>query len=87
VNRNQEGIDMKTIETSQTAGPDGRLRLEIPVDRIGQTYHIVVVVDEVPTGSQTKNEWPPGYLDSTIGKWQGEFVCESEGPFEQREPL
>ena len=84
---------MKTIQTSQQAGPDGKLRLEIPVDNVGHTYHVLVIFDEQPAESRTAEEWrtagewPPGYLDSTIGKWQGEFVCESEGPFEQREPL
>jgi hypothetical protein len=71
---------MKTIQTSQQAGPDGKLRLEIPVDRVGHTYHVLVILDEQPTESRTAGEWPPGYLDSTIGKWQGDFVCESEAP-------
>jgi hypothetical protein len=79
---------MKTIQTSQQAGPDGKLRLEIPVDKVGRTYHVLVILDEQPAESRTPGgEWPPGYLDSTIGKWQGDFLCESEGPFEDREPL
>jgi hypothetical protein len=48
---------------------------------------VLVILDEQPAESRTAGEWPPGYLDSTIGKWQGDFVCESEGPFEHREPL
>ena len=78
---------MKTIKTAQQVGPDGKLRLEIPVDKIGHTYHIVVIFEEQMPERRTDGEWPPGYLDSTIGKWQGDFVCESEGPFEQREAL
>lgn len=78
---------MKTIQTSQQAGADGKLRLEIPVDKVGHTYRVLVIFDEQPAESRTAGEWPPGYLDSTIGKWQGDFVCESEGPFEHREPL
>jgi diadenosine tetraphosphate (Ap4A) HIT family hydrolase len=34
---------MKTIQTSQQAGPDGKLRLEIPVDKVGHTYHVLVI--------------------------------------------
>ena len=79
--------EMKTIQTSQQAGPDGKLRLEIPVDKVGCTYHVLVILDEQPAESRTAGEWPPGYLHSTIGKWQGDFVCESEGSFEHREPL
>ena len=44
---------MKTIQTSQQAGPDGKLRLEIPVDKVGQTYRVLVIFDEQPTESQT----------------------------------
>ncbi len=78
---------MKTIQTSQQAGADGKLRLEIPVAKAGYTYRVLVVFDEQPMESGEKEEWPPGYLESTIGKWQGDFVCESEGPFERRESL
>ena len=78
---------MKTIETAQEAGTDGKLRLEIPVDKAGQIYHVIVIVDEQPTPARTPEAWPPGYLEATIGKWEGDFVCESEGRFEQREPL
>ena len=39
---------MKTIQTSQQAGPDGKLRLEIPVDKVGHTYHVLVIFDEQP---------------------------------------
>lgn len=78
---------MKTIETAQQAGPDGMLRLEIPVDRVGSTYHVLVILTEQPSPSPLATEWPPGYLDLTIGKWQGEFEIECERPFEQRESL
>jgi hypothetical protein len=78
---------MKTIQTSQQAGPDGKLRLEIPVDKVGNTYHVVVMFDEQSAESPIAEKWPPGYMDSTIGKWQGDFVCASGGPFEHHEPL
>jgi hypothetical protein len=74
---------MKTIQTSQQAGPDGKLRLENPVDKVGHTYHVLVILDEQSAESRSAGEWPPGYLDSTIGRWQGDFVYESEGPFER----
>ena len=78
---------MKTIETAQQAGTDGKLRLEIPVDKAGHNYHVVVIVEEQLTEGQNPDAWPPGYIESTIGQWEGDFVCESEGPFEQRVPL
>ena len=78
---------MKTIETAQQAGTDGKLRLEIPVDKAGHNYHVVVIVEEQRRETASEDGWPPGYMDSTIGRWEGDFVCESEGPFEQRVPL
>ena len=78
---------MKTLETAQQAGADGKLRLEIPVDKAGHTYHVVVIVEEQRSETASGDCWPPGYMDSTIGRWEGDFVCESEGAFEEREPL
>jgi hypothetical protein len=78
---------MHTVETSQRAGPDGKLHLEIPVDKVGQLYHIVVILDEKATDSHWQNQWPVGYMDSVVGQWQGEFTLGSEGPYEHREPL
>ena len=73
---------MKTVQTSVTSESDGKLHLEIPVEKAGQIYRVTVTVDEVADDS-----WPEGYLASVIGKWDGEFVAESEGEFEHRESL
>lgn len=73
---------MKTVQTSLTSESDGKLRLEIPVDKAGQIYRVTVVVDEASSIC-----WPDGYFDSVIGKWDGEFVFKPEGEFERRESL
>jgi hypothetical protein len=79
---------MRTIETAEQSGPDGKLRIEIPVDKVGQTYRVVVVIEEEPApGTGAADQWPPGYIDSTAGAWQGDFTRLSEGPFEERERL
>lgn len=79
---------MKTIQTFQQAEGDGKLRLEIPVEKPGHTYEVVVVVsDESENVASQSNGWPDGYMESVIGKWEGDFDVQPEGSFEQREPL
>jgi len=73
---------MKTMQTSLTSKSDGMLHLEIPVEKVGQIYRVTVTIDEAADDS-----WPEGYFASVIGKWDGEFVTEPEGEFEQRESL
>jgi hypothetical protein len=78
---------MKAIQITKRAEADGKLRLEIPVDKVGKMYRVVVVLDELARESNVLEEWPSGYMDSVVGGWQGEFDRVSEGSFEQREPL
>jgi len=78
---------MQTHETSQRAGPDAKLRLEIPVEKPGQAYHVIVVIDEQSQGDTTMVQWPPDYFEATAGAWQGDFPRDVEGDFERREPL
>jgi hypothetical protein len=82
---------MRTIQTVQEAGADKALHLTIPVDRAGCCYQVVIVLAPEPEASRPttpeQRGWPPGFFGQTAGAWQGEFVRESEGPFEEREPL
>jgi hypothetical protein len=82
---------MRTIQLVQEAGADKTLQLTIPVDRAGWRYEVVIVVAPEPESSQPptpeQRGWPAGFFEQTAGAWQGEFVRESEGPFEEREPL
>lgn len=78
---------MRTIETSQLSGMDGTLRLEIPVDKPGHNYRVVVVLSDDELKSDAGADWPEGYFDSVIGKWEGDFERTPEGIVEAREPL
>jgi hypothetical protein len=78
---------MTTIETLQRAGPDAKLRLEIPVAKPDQSYRVVVLVEEEPDADIAMAQWPAGYIEATAGAWQGEFPQQFEGEFEQRESL
>lgn len=82
---------MQTIEMLQQAGSDKMLHLTIPVDEAHRSYRmVIVVVPESETGGpfpKSDTGWPPGFFEQTAGQWQGDFVSEREGDFEQREPL
>ncbi len=82
---------MQTIEMLQQAGSDKMLHLTIPVDEANRSYRmVIVVVPESEAGNPLPKPgagWPPGFFEQTAGQWQGDFVSEREGDFEQREPL
>lgn len=67
---------MRVIHLSATAGPDGVLRLSVPVGAAGEYEVAVVVAPKSPaTGGEpsapakTPEElgWPPGYFEHVIG--------------------
>lgn len=62
---------MKTIHTSATSETGGKLHLEIPVEKVGQEYIVTVLVAEANSSPEVSN-WPAGYLESVIGKWEGD---------------
>jgi hypothetical protein len=82
---------MRTIQTLQEAGPDKTLRLTIPVEEAGRRYQVVIVIapeQEAPARPEPEERsWPHGFIEQTAGAWQGEFVLDSEGPYEEREGL
>ena len=47
---------MKTIQTKQTVSSDGQIHLDIPVGRVGDQVHVLVVLSE-PTPI-TASDWP-----------------------------
>jgi hypothetical protein len=80
---------MKTIETTQTAGPDKLVHVTIPVDQANRPYRMVIVVvptDEATATSNTNDRgWPPGFIESTYGSIQDEtFIRHLQGEYEKR---
>ena len=65
---------MHVLRLFATAGPDGILRLNVPVEAAG-AYEVAVVVapnssaNGTPTTPKTPEElgWPPGYFENTYG--------------------
>jgi hypothetical protein len=78
---------MKTIETTQTAGPDKLLHLTIPVEEANRPYRMVIVlVPEAEPALPAKDRgWPPGYWESVYGSIQDEtFIRHPQGEYEKR---
>lgn len=76
---------MTTIESIETAGSDGILKLAVPVDKANSRYRVRVTV-ELDTPAET--EWLPGFFQKTAGAWQGDtLVREDQGQFEARDTL
>jgi len=82
---------MKTFETLQQAGPDKVVRLAIPVEEANRRYHLVVLLEpateEAVRAAPPVRAWPPGFIESTAGKWVGDLERPPQGEFEKREEL
>lgn len=58
---------MRVIHLSATAGPDGVLRLSVPVGAAGEFEVAVVVAPKPPAKTPEELGWPPGYFEHVIG--------------------
>jgi hypothetical protein len=69
---------MTTIKLTATAGPDGVLRLAVPVGAAGGEYDVVLTPKPPAARKPTPEElgWPPGYIENTFGSIDDEtFVA------------
>ena len=51
---------MTSIVLHSTSGPDGKLRLEVPVGKPDTEFEVEVVLRPKPDAGKG---WPPGYFD------------------------
>jgi hypothetical protein len=67
---------MKTIETTQTAGPDKLLHVTIPVDEANRPYRMVIVLTPEHASAVGRRDglaaWPPVYFETVCGSVQDE---------------
>ena len=83
---------MQSIKLRSHVGPDGVLRLHIPVGLPDTELEVVVVLQPLASTSQQpvaeERRWPPGFFEETAGAWQGELLVRgSQGEYEMREEL
>ena len=75
---------MKTLHFHQKAGPNGHLRLDIPIGKADAECDVVVVVE--PPVSPA--EWLPGFWEQLSHGWQGEpLVRPAQSRFKARNRL
>jgi hypothetical protein len=84
---------VSTVHLSATAGPDGVLRLTIPVGAAGE-FEVTVVATPKPAAdagqTPTPEElgWPPGYFEQVVGSITDEsFVAPPRHPAKPVMPL
>ena len=76
---------MATIHVTTTAGPDGVVRLAIPVGEAGGEFD-VVLTPKPPAKTPEELGWPPGFIESTYGSIDDEtFIRHPQGEYEERE--
>jgi len=83
---------MDSIKLRSHVGPDGILKLEVPVGVVNTDLDVVVSVEPVDNGAGGKTleelGWPKGFFEETAGAWAGEpLVREPQGVYEVRKPL
>jgi hypothetical protein len=72
---------MKTIETSATIAPDGKLHLHLRLspDMPPGEYRVVLVMEERPTGPVDQKKRPPLSLPAhDLGPWPAGFSLRRE---------
>lgn len=76
-----------TLDTLETkVGHDGILNLNVPIGPAFADQDVVVKV-EVSVKKPFDKEKYQAFLDSIVGKWQGEFIDPHERKLEERNEL
>jgi hypothetical protein len=69
---------MHSIKLNAHVGPDGTLRLDVPIGLANQDVEVVVVVQPRPSEAAGKTPeelgWPPGFLEQTYGSMKDDPI-------------
>lgn len=87
---------MQSIRLNSHIGPDGILKLEVPVGMADTDIEVMVIMQPLPkkpaaaatNGTKTPEElgWPPGFFEETYGCMHDTpLVREDQGEYEVRE--
>ena len=81
---------METIKLRSHVGPDGILKLQVPIGAANSDLEVVLIVQPVsPDSSRAKSGnlgWPPGFFEQTFGSFREQpLVREPQGEYETRE--
>ena len=73
------------VEPSEHVGRDRFLRLTMPVDEPDRTDRVIVLIEpESANAVAGRDEWLPGFIESTVRARQGDFPNVADLGYEQR---
>ena len=76
---------MTTVEFSEHVGRDRFLRLTMPVDEPDRTDRVIVLIEpESANVVAGRDEWLPGFIESTVRAQQSDFPNVADLDYEQR---
>ena len=75
---------MNRVTVTSRVGVDGVLHVAVPLGPTQANREVQVTIEPAAEPAPTSEEWRRT-IRSMAGKWQGEFLCEDEGPFETRD--
>ena len=92
IGRDEGGTTMETIRLQSYVGPDGILKLQVPIGTVNSDLEVVLIVQPVPPASgKARSEdlgWPPGFFERTFGSFRAQpLMREPQGEYETREEL
>ena len=79
-------LPVRVVRFLSTVGPDGVLRLAVPLLESDAGQEVKVTVEPIPQKVMTQDEWRELVM-STAGAWQGNLERPPQGEYEEREPL
>lgn len=74
---------MSTIKLRSRVGPDGVLRLAVPVGQSEADREVELTIEPVTPKAETDADYKE-FLRRTAGAWQGDFERPPQGEYEAR---
>lgn len=76
---------MTRIKIKSRVGPDGVLRLNVPIGKAEAEREVELTIEPAP--ARLSDDEYQEFLRSTAGAWQGDFEGMPQGDYESREPF
>lgn len=78
---------MTTIQLHSHVGPDGVLKIEVPLGMKDADLDVVLIVNQLHEKEKPDSgKWPPGFFPETFGSFCSDpLIRDPQGDFETRE--
>jgi hypothetical protein len=77
---------MNRLTLKSRIGTNGVLQLEVPMGLAEADREVQVTIEPAAPSAVSREEWLR-FIESTAGKWEGEFERPDQGVYEVRDPL